>query len=365
MSVQFMRLRPLVATVVSVLFLGAALGLRADQRNGPAIETAVVTTTTNPNQIAIRGSGFGGIPPTVTLDGVPLVLISYSDTLVVAVVPADATAHPGSYRLSLTNNAWHGNSSQQTDTMDVAIGAVGPAGPTGPAGPQGPQGQPGAPGPTGPAGAQGLAGPAGAPGPAGLNWRGAWNSTTIYAPNDAVQFNGSSYVAAVKAAQGIQPDTNAATWNLLAQQGAQGPAGATGAQGSAGPPGAQGPQGLQGATGAQGLPGLQGLPGATGAAGPQGPAGVSGYRQITCPVNIGWTGAGPGDFECSCPSGTKPLSGGFRGPFIGSPGWGALTLVETSPLPDIPGQSGWTYSIRNSTTSTIPATLFVVCANMQ
>lgn len=290
------------AAIGFLLFLNAAPGLWADQHSSPNIETALVTTTTQPNQIVIHGSGFGSIPPTVTLDGVTLGLVSYTDTVVVALLPDDATAHPGTYRLSLTNNIGHGNSSQQTATMDVTIGAAGPAGPAGAAGPQG---TPGQPGPPGPAGAQGLPGAPGAQGPAGLNWKGVWNNTTIFGINDAVQFNGSSYVA-LKPGLGLQPDMNPTAWNLLAQQGAPGAAGAAGLQGPAGPAGQAGKQGPQGLTGPAGPVGPIGP---AGAQGPQGPAGpFSGYEMMSCYPSI--PAASSSSPECLCTAGKKPLGGG-------------------------------------------------------
>jgi hypothetical protein len=90
----------------------------------------------------------------------------------------------------------------------------------------------------------------------------SWNSSTAYAVNDAVSFNGSSYIALLPSTN-LEPDLNPASWSLLAQQGATGPTGATGPQGPAGP------------TGATGAIGPQGPAGATGAIGPQGPAGTS------------------------------------------------------------------------------------------
>jgi hypothetical protein len=72
-------------------------------------------------------------------------------------------------------------------------------------------------------------------------------------------------------------------WELLAQEGDQGPTGPQGTQGdpgatgAQGDTGAQGPQGIQGDQGIQGIQGVQGDPGndgATGPAGPTGPAGV-------------------------------------------------------------------------------------------
>jgi hypothetical protein len=175
-----------------------------------------------------------------------------------------------------------------------SVGPPGPVGPQGASGPPGSQGATGAAGPPGPLGLQGptgTTGPAGATGPAGLNWRQIWSSSTPYAINDAVSFNGASYVA-IQPSTNLAPDTNPLTWNLLAQQGATGPTGttgATGAQGATGTTGAQGPTGPQGPTGltgATGVTGPQGLPGATGATGLQGPIGPTGATGAT-----GTTGA--------------------------------------------------------------------------
>ena len=148
----------------------------------------------------------------------------------------------------------------------------GPQGPAGPAGPQGVQGLPGNPGATGAAGAVGSQGPQGVAGPAGLTWQGAWNGGTAYNLNDAVAYNGSSYLS-IQAGTNHQPDTNASFWTLLAQTGATGANGApgpSGPTGSTGPQGVQGPQGPTGATGATGPQGLTGAAGVTGNAGPAG-----------------------------------------------------------------------------------------------
>jgi len=158
---------------------------------------------------------------------------------------------------------------------------------TGPTGAQGPAGATGPIGPTGPAGATGATGPAGANG-SGFNFRYAFNSSSSYAVNDVVTYNGSTYVA-IAANQGpnnYTPDVDITAWSLMAAQGAagpaggpQGPAGTQGPQGPAGPTGATGPAGPQGPAGSQGPSGPQGAAGATGAAGPQGtvgPAGASG-----------------------------------------------------------------------------------------
>ena len=95
-------------------------------------------------------------------------------------------------------------------------------------------------GPTGATGGTGPTGPQGPPG-VGINWRGAWSAATAYAINDAVDSNGSSYVAIV--ANTNQQPPNATYWNILAQQGATGPTGPTGPAGSTGSTGATGTRG--------------------------------------------------------------------------------------------------------------------------
>jgi len=146
-------------------------------------------------------------------------------------------------------------------------GATGPAGPMGPAGPQGLQGiqgQQGVAGPAGPAGSTGPVGPAGLAGatgamgatgpagPVGMVFLGSYSSTANYGLNDAVIYQGSSYISLAASNHGNTPGLNPAYWSMLAAQGATG---------------AQGPAGVAGATGAQGIAGPQGPPGATGAAG--------------------------------------------------------------------------------------------------
>src|SRR5437773_7698302 len=82
-----------------------------------------------------------------------------------------------------------------------------------------------------------AAGAQGPTGPAGMVWRQAWDSGTNYAVNDAVQYNGASYIS-IQAGIGQTPGTAAVRfWSLLRAKGA------TGAGDAHGP---QGPQGLQG-----------------------------------------------------------------------------------------------------------------------
>lgn len=134
-------------------------------------------------------------------------------------------------------------------------GLQGPQGPQGVTGPAGAAGAVGAPGPTGLTGPAGATGATGATGPAGMLFRGAYSSTVNYAANDAVSYQGSSYLSIAASNHGNAPGANPAYWSVLAAQGAagaQGPAGATGAagpQGVPGPPGAPGPAGAAGTVG--------------------------------------------------------------------------------------------------------------------
>lgn len=71
-----------------------------------------------------------------------------------------------------------------------------------------------------PTGATGSTGATGATGPAGLNWLGAYAGGTTYAVDDAVSYNGSSYVCKL-ASTGNLP-TNTTYWDTLAEKGASG-----------------------------------------------------------------------------------------------------------------------------------------------
>jgi hypothetical protein len=71
-------------------------------------------------------------------------------------------------------------------------------------------------------GDKGDTGDTGPTGPVGVNWRGTWNSSTAYATNDGVFYNGSSYRATSDIASGASaPDINPG-WTLIAQKGAAG-----------------------------------------------------------------------------------------------------------------------------------------------
>lgn len=93
-------------------------------------------------------------------------------------------------------------------------------------GDKGDKGDTGDTGPAGPAGADGADGAdgaTGAKGDKGLVWRDAYSSGTAYAVDEAVSYNGSSYIC-VATSTGNAP-TNTTYWSLLAQKGADGTGG--------------------------------------------------------------------------------------------------------------------------------------------
>lgn len=128
-------------------------------------------------------------------------------------------------------------------------GATGPQGPAGPTGATGPQGIQGVKGDTGDTGAQGIQGPQGTPG-VGITWKGTWSSSTTYAINDAVYYNGSTYISVIASNVNHDPSTDAtnAYWAEVAIQGTQGPQGVKGDTGLQGAQGPQGPSGVIAAT---------------------------------------------------------------------------------------------------------------------
>jgi hypothetical protein len=153
-----------------------------------------------------------------------------------------------------------------TDGAEGAPGAIGPTGPTGDIGPEGPAGADGAQGPEGPQGIQGPQGDVGPTGPAGISWQGSWINATAYLERDAVEYNGSTYIAVTNVLPDAVPGLNS-SWELLTSIGATGP------------------------TGPQGTDGTIGVDGATGPTGPTGPAGkfTSSATQPTDPVEgDGW-----------------------------------------------------------------------------
>jgi hypothetical protein len=122
----------------------------------------------------------------------------------------------------------------------------------------------------GPVGPQGIQGVQGDVGPGVINWLGTWSGTQAYGLNDAVVYNGSSYIC-IEAHTGSEPPSS--KWDVLASKGA---VGATGPQGDVGAAGATGPTGPTGLQGIQGIQGTQGVPGPQGQTGPRGLQGAAG-----------------------------------------------------------------------------------------
>ncbi|MEO8735346.1 MAG: DNRLRE domain-containing protein [Edaphobacter sp.] len=150
-------------------------------------------------------------------------------------------------------------------------GPIGPTGAAGVAGPQGASGLPGAAGPTGPTGLTGArgavgpiglngiagpAGPSGVAGPVGMVFRGSYSSSVNYGFNDAVSYQGASYISIAASNQGNTPDLTPSDWTVLAARGAIGAQGPMGPSGATGASGAAGPQGISGTAGAAGTAGL-------------------------------------------------------------------------------------------------------------
>jgi hypothetical protein len=114
-------------------------------------------------------------------------------------------------------------------------------------GPPGPQGERGIQGPAGPQGEQGIQGPAGTNG-ISVTWRGAWSNSSSYLKDDAVNYQGNSYIANssnTNKTPGTDPE-----WDLWIAKGEQGIQGIQGLKGD------RGEQGIQGPKGEQGIPGV-------------------------------------------------------------------------------------------------------------
>ncbi len=84
----------------------------------------------------------------------------------------------------------------------------------------------------------------------GITWKGTWSASPspAYAINDAVQYDGTSYIKIANAnSASIAPDTNS-DWEILALQGMPGDDGATGAAGADGVDGATGVNAIRAVT---------------------------------------------------------------------------------------------------------------------
>ena len=64
-----------------------------------------------------------------------------------------------------------------------------------------------------------------------ITWQGEWSSATTYTQNEAVQYNGSAYVA-LQGNSNLIPSSNASAWSVMTSKGDTGAAGAVGSAGT-------------------------------------------------------------------------------------------------------------------------------------
>jgi hypothetical protein len=158
----------------------------------------------------------------------------------------------------------------------------------------------------------------------------------------------------------------AISWN---QQGPAGPAGPTGPQGPMGETGATGPMGLTGATGPQGPKGDTGPQGPKGDTGPQGPKGdtgpqgvpgadgVSGIRVQSASTTATANSQVAGTLFCN--PGEKVTGGGLTTSAANTAPPAGVYVASSGPTSD---GTGWTGAITNTSGSTVPVTLYIICA---
>ena len=82
----------------------------------------------------------------------------------------------------------------------------------------------------GPSGSDGSQGPQGPAGPGVINWRGTYDYYTTYYVNDAVSYDGSSYICSSQNSYNYPYEGNG-FWGLLSRKGDQGPSGESGGGG--------------------------------------------------------------------------------------------------------------------------------------
>jgi hypothetical protein len=110
---------------------------------GPVL-LVVNSASADDGVLTIRGVNFGDAAPSVTLGGLPLVVLSNTPEEIEAQLPVGTA--PGSYLLVVARHPHR----IPFYLFDVTIGAAGPQGERGPKGDRGPQGDPGPQGPPGP-----------------------------------------------------------------------------------------------------------------------------------------------------------------------------------------------------------------------
>lgn len=272
---------------LSLLFIALALcvtfaSAQVAQQKSAAPQTArveVVDVAGVPPHIVINSADFGGVLPSVDLDGTPLAVVSNTDGQIVAYLPPALSA--GKYQVNVSSTqsgasqrfqlvlAKPGQSSSPNDPQIARVEVI----------------------ETGNV-------------PTGLVITGSNFGDTV----PGVELQGSPLMVLSNTATRIQaslpPGVVPGTYLLNVIQGNRSAAFNV-AVGEEGPVGPQGPQGLTGATGAIGPQGPAGPQGATGPQGPAGPQGATGPRGFTGPQGPQGP-AGPGSVTSVGASG--PLS---------------------------------------------------------
>lgn len=168
----------------------AMLALLPTAAFGGVIPILTVSNTTinySTNQLTINGSFFLVLQkkPTVVFNTATLAIASYTNTQIVATLPANIL--PGSYGIVVANGIG------ELFPFVVTYGAIGPQGLVGAPGPAG------APGTIGPQGVPGPAGPTGPEGPAGTSsgfpaYSAFYNPVATLFPPEVVISNGQSVI---------------------------------------------------------------------------------------------------------------------------------------------------------------------------
>jgi hypothetical protein len=166
------------AACAALVLLTPLFASAAATPNLPVVNSVAINYSSN--VVTVNGSGFlpATAPPTVSFNVTKLMLVSDSNTEIVAYLPGGIA--PGTFNLTVTNSENH------TFSFGVTYGAAGPAGPAGA------NGAPGAQGPAGPGGPAGPAGPTGPQGPSGV-----LSSIGVSTADTPLSFNQIDTVAAI------------------------------------------------------------------------------------------------------------------------------------------------------------------------
>jgi hypothetical protein len=156
--------RPMYVSLVAAV-LALAPGVSGAQSARLLVTSAYPEASTG--RLSVYGDGFGTTAPSAAFAGMPVTVLSHSNTTLVLSIPFGLLNNPGTYLVTVSR----GPNPEDNSALGVTVGhqgAAGPAGPQGPAGPAGPQGERGLVGATGSQGPTGPQGPAGPQGERGL-----------------------------------------------------------------------------------------------------------------------------------------------------------------------------------------------------